>query len=415
MTLSCRATATVEDAVAAIRLGGAAVVIDDEQRENEGDLIAAAEFVTPELAAFFVRHSSGLLCVAMMGSRLDDLRMPPMVEENTETMRTAFAVSVDARSNVTTGISAADRATTVRALASTTSMPSDFTRPGHVFPLRYREGGVLKRAGHTEAAVDLAVIAGCQPAGLLAEVTDDDGSMARLPRLLEFSHEHDLPLITIADLVRWRRQRERLVEHIDSAHLPTNHGDFIAHAYRSVLDGVEHLALVRGDLGDGHDVLVRVHSECLTGDTLGSARCDCGAQLNASLSLIDAEGRGVLVYLRGHEGRGIGLAHKVRAYRLQDQGRDTVEANLELGLPIDSREYGIGAQILADLGVREMRLLTNNPAKYGGLAGYDLTIAGRVPLLTPVTKQNSAYLSTKRTKLGHLLDSADFAAGQGLG
>lgn len=399
------ALGTVEDAVMALRQGRPVVVVDDEDRENEGDLIAVAELVTPEVVSFFVRHTSGLLCVAMTGQRLDELQIPPMVEDNTDSMGTAFAVSVDAKDGVTTGISATDRARTVKLLGSAAATAQDFTRPGHVLPLRYREGGVLKRAGHTEAAVDLARLAGCAPVGLLAEVVEDDGSMARLPSLLRFAQEHDLVVLTIADLVRWRRREEPLVEKVAVTAMPTQHGLFTAHAYRSLLDDGEHVALVMGDMGGGEDVLVRVHSECLTGDALGSLRCDCGAQLQASLQMISAEGRGVLVYLRGHEGRGVGLGHKLRAYGLQDLGRDTVQANQDLGLPVDSREYGVGAHVLADLGVKEMRLLTNNPAKYRGLAGYDLTVATRVSLIMPVTSENRAYLTAKRSKLGHLLDS----------
>jgi 3,4-dihydroxy 2-butanone 4-phosphate synthase/GTP cyclohydrolase II len=324
--------------------------------------------------------------------------------DNTETQRTAFTVSVDARHATTTGISAADRCATVRALIDPATQPRDLARPGHIFPLRYREGGVLKRAGHTEAAVDLARLAGCTPAGALAEIVNDDGTMKRLPDLERFAYEHDLALVSIADLIRHRRHREKLVVRVAEARIPTPHGDFAAHVFESLLDGVEHVAFVKGDVSGKQNVLVRVHSECLTGDVFGSLRCDCGTQLDEALARVAEAGEGVVVYLRGHEGRGIGLRHKLRAYRLQEQGRDTVEANLELGFPPDSREYGIGAQILVDLGVSTMRLMTNNPAKYGGIEGYGLEIVERVPLRTTPTHENIAYLRTKQEKLGHLLD-----------
>uniref|UniRef100_M1AXX9 GTP cyclohydrolase II n=1 Tax=Solanum tuberosum TaxID=4113 RepID=M1AXX9_SOLTU len=308
----------------------------------------------------------------------------------------------DAKHGTTTGVSAHDRATTVMALASGDSKPEDFNRPGHIFPLKYREGGVLKRAGHTEASVDLAVLAGLDPVGVICEVVDDDGSMARLPMLRKFAKEHNLKIISVADLIRYRRKTDQLVEHASAARIPTMWGPFTAHCFKSIIDGIEHIAMVKGDIGDGQDILVRVHSECLTGDIFGSARCDCGSQLATAMQQIEAAGRGVLVYLRGHEGRGIGLGHKLRAYNLQDAGRDTVEANEDLGLPIDSREYGVGAQILRDLGVRTMKLMTNNPAKYSGLKGYGLAISGRVPVVTPITKDNKRYLETKRAKMGHV-------------
>jgi 3,4-dihydroxy 2-butanone 4-phosphate synthase / GTP cyclohydrolase II len=394
----------IENAVAAIERGELVIVVDDADRENEGDLIMAAEKVTAESIAFMIRHTSGVICQPLEGDRCDALSLPLMVAHNTETQRTAFTVSVDARAGTTTGISAADRAATVRALIDTRTRPDDLARPGHIFPLRYREGGVLKRAGHTEAAVDLARLAGLYPSGVLAEVTNDDGTMARLPQLERFAAEHGLQLISIADLIRYRRHREKLVRRVSEARIPTRHGDFTAYVFESLLDGVEHLAFVRGEIAGTQDVLVRVHSECLTGDVFGSMRCDCGVQLDSALERVSQEGRGVVVYLRGHEGRGIGLGHKLRAYTLQDEGRDTVEANVELGFPVDSREYGIGSQILVDLGVTTMRLMTNNPSKYGGLGGYGLEIVERVPLHVAPNHENISYLRAKQEKLGHLLD-----------
>jgi len=397
----------IEEAIDAVARGEMVVVVDDADRENEGDLIMAAEMVTPEALGFMVRHTSGVICAPIEGSRLDELQLPQMVADNTEGHRTAFTVSVDAKGGTTTGISAADRCTTIRALIDHATGADDLARPGHIFPLRYREGGVLKRAGHTEAAVDLARLAGLTPAGVLAEIVNDNGTMARLPDLDRFASRHGLVLVSIADLIRHRRQREKLVRRVSEARIPTRHGDFTAYVFESLLDGAEHLAFVRGDVAGQPEVLVRVHSECLTGDVFGSMRCDCGFQLELALARIAAEGQGVLVYLRGHEGRGIGLGHKLRAYRLQDEGRDTVEANLELGFPIDSREYGIGSQILVDLGVSTMRLMTNNPAKYGGIEGYGLQIVERVPLATEPNDENIAYLRTKQQKLGHLLDIED--------
>lgn len=394
---------SIPEAIEDIRQGKLVIVVDDEDRENEGDLIMAASLATPDAMAFIVRHGTGIVCVSMKGEDLDRLHLPLMVTQNEEKLCTAFTISVDAKEGTTTGVSAKDRAKTVLALASPSSKPEDFNRPGHIFPLKYREGGVLKRAGHTEASVDLAMLAGLPPVAVLCEVVDDDdGSMARLPKLREFAKKEGLKIISIADLIRYRRKREKLVERASVARLPNKWGLVEAYCYRSLLDGMEHIAMVKGDIGDGQDVLVRVHSECLTGDIFGSARCDCGNQLAMAMERIEKAGRGVLVYLRGHEGRGIGLGHKLRAYKLQDAGRDTVEANEELGLPVDSREYGIGAQILQDLGVRTMRLLTNNPAKYIGLKGYGLSVVGRVPLLTPITKDNQRYLETKRTKMGHI-------------
>jgi 3,4-dihydroxy 2-butanone 4-phosphate synthase / GTP cyclohydrolase II len=399
--------ASIPEAVKAIQAGEIVLVVDDADRENEGDLIMAAEAATPEKIGFFVRHTSGVIVMPMLGERLDQLELPPMVQHNTETHRTAFTVSVDGAHGTTTGISAGDRATTIQTLIDPDTKPTDLLRPGHIFPLRYREGGVLKRAGHTEAGIDLTRLAGCYPAAVLCEVVNPDGSMARLPQLQAFAAEHDLKLISIADLIRYRRQREKLVRRVAEARIPTEWGDFTAFAYESILDGEQHLALVKGEVAGHDDVLVRVHSECLTGDAFGSLRCDCGAQLEGALRRIAETGQGVVVYLRGHEGRGIGLAHKLRAYSLQERGRDTVDANLELGLPVDDREYGIGSQILVDLGVTTMRLMTNNPAKYGGLDGYGLEIVERVPLETYPNPENLRYLRTKRERMGHLLDLPD--------
>jgi 3,4-dihydroxy 2-butanone 4-phosphate synthase/GTP cyclohydrolase II len=396
--------ASISDAIEDIRQGKLVIVVDDESRENEGDLILAASLVTPEAMAFIVRYSTGIVCVSMKEEDLERLNLPLMVstKENEEKLCTAFTITVDAKEGTTTGVSAKDRAKTVMTLASPDSKPGDFNRPGHIFPLKYREGGVLKRAGHTEASVDLAVLAGLPPVGVLCEIVDEDGSMARLPKLRVFAERENLKIVSIADLIRYRRKRDRLIERASVARLPLRWGNVRAYCYRSVIDGIEHIAMVKGEIGDGQDILVRVHSECLTGDIFGSARCDCGDQLAMSMEMIEKAGRGVLVYLRGHEGRGIGLGHKLRAYNLQDDGRDTVEANEELGLPVDSREYGIGAQILHDLGVRSMKLMTNNPAKYVGLKGYGLSIVGRVPLVTPITTENRRYLETKRTKMGHV-------------
>ncbi|KAJ8544009.1 hypothetical protein K7X08_025627 [Anisodus acutangulus] len=400
---------SIPEAIEDIRQGKMVIVVDDEDRENEGDLIMAAQLATPEAMAFLVKYGTGIVCVSMKGEDLDRLQLPLMVppKDNEEKLCTAFTVSVDAKYGTTTGVSARDRAKTVLTLASGDSKPEDFNQPGHIFPLKYREGGVLKRAGHTEASVDLAVLAGLDPVAVLCEIVDDDGSMARLPRLRQFAEAGNLKILSIADLIRYRMKREKLVELAAATPIPTMWGPFQAYCFKSVMDGIEHIAMVKGDIGDGKDVLVRVHSECLTGDIFGSARCDCGKQLALAMKQIEQAGRGVLVYLRGHEGRGIGLGHKLRAYILQGDGHDTVEANEELGLPVDSREYGIGAQILRDLGVRTMKLMTNNPAKYVGLKGYGLAISGRVPLLAPITTENKRYLETKRVKLGHVYGSND--------
>ena len=394
----------IEDVIAAIGRGDIVVMVDDEDRENEGDFIMAAEFATPEKLAFIVRYSTGVICAPLTDERCEELRLPLMVEQNTESQRTAYTVTVDVIEGTTTGISAADRAATVRAIADPEVSFKAFARPGHIFPLRARQGGVLKRAGHTEAAVDLARLAGCEPVGVICEIQHDDGTMMRLEALRKFCNEHGLLLSSIAQLIEYRRHHERLVERMGEATVPTEFGPFNCVAYRSTIDGVEHLAFVKGDISKEESVLVRVHSECLTGDVFGSRRCDCGPQLAAAMAMVEKAGAGAIVYLRGHEGRGIGIGHKIRAYSLQDQGLDTVDANVELGLPIDSREYGIGAQILADLGVSKLRLMTNNPAKYGGLGGYGLSVVERVPINTIPTPENEAYLRTKRERMGHLID-----------
>lgn len=401
-------TASIEEAIAAIAVGRLVVVVDDEDRENEGDLIVAAEHATPEVMAFFVRYTSGLICAAVTSERADELDLPLMVARNTESQRTAFTVTVDYRTGTTTGISASDRSITARALVDPLTQPDDLARPGHLHVLRARDGGVLKRAGHTEAAVDLARLAGLIPAGVLCEVVTPDGlGMARRDELERFAEEHGLLLVTIADLIRYRRRNERLVRRAAEARLPTEYGEFRCVAYESTLDHETHLAFIKGDPAGKDNVLVRVHSECLTGDVFGSRRCDCGGQLHAALQMIAEDGTGVVVYLRGHEGRGIGITHKLQAYELQDGGLDTVDANVELGLPIDSREYGIGAQILVDLGISTMRLMTNNPAKRGGLEGFGLQIVERVPVHTVPHPENRRYLATKRDRMGHLMEEAD--------
>ncbi|GAA2537621.1 bifunctional 3,4-dihydroxy-2-butanone-4-phosphate synthase/GTP cyclohydrolase II [Winogradskya consettensis] len=395
----------IEAAIKAIAAGRSVIVVDDEDRENEGDLIFAAELATPELVAFMVRYSSGYICVPLPETEADRLDLPPMFHTNQDARGTAYAVTVDARVGIGTGISAADRAHTIRLLASAETGPSDLSRPGHVVPLRAKPGGVLRRPGHTEASIDLATLAGLRPAGAICELVNDDGTMMRRPDLERFAAEHDLVLVSIAGLIEYRRHHEQQVERVVETRLPTEHGDFTAVGYRATVDGGEHVALVYGDLSEPGDVLVRVHSECLTGDVFGSVRCDCGPQLDAALQRIAAEGRGVVLYMRGHEGRGIGLLHKLQAYQLQDRGLDTVDANLELGLPADARDYGIGAQILYDLGIRSMRLLTNNPAKRAGLEGYGLTITGREALPVRLHPENVRYLRTKRDRMGHLFEA----------
>ncbi|MGZ4457042.1 MAG: bifunctional 3,4-dihydroxy-2-butanone-4-phosphate synthase/GTP cyclohydrolase II [Nocardioides sp.] len=394
---------SVERAIADIAAGKAVVVVDDEDRENEGDIIFAASKATPELMAFTIRHSSGVICVPMPAEMLDRLEIPLMTPHNKDKLRTAYTISVDARDGVSTGISAADRAHTARVLADSATEPWEITRPGHVFPLRYRDGGVLVRRGHTEAAVDLATLAGLTPAGVLVEVVNDDGTMKRAPELRAFADEHDLAMISIEDLVRYRRRVENLVERVAETRLPTRHGEFTAYGYRITVDDSEHIALVYGDISGDEPVLTRVHSECLTGDVFGSHRCDCGPQLDEAQERIVAEGRGVVIYLRGHEGRGIGLIAKLQAYALQDGGRDTVDANLDLGLPADARHYGTATQVLRDLGVASVRLLTNNPDKVSNLEDFGIRVAERVPLTPHPNDHNIAYLLTKRDRMGHVL------------
>ncbi|HXB83937.1 MAG TPA: bifunctional 3,4-dihydroxy-2-butanone-4-phosphate synthase/GTP cyclohydrolase II [Candidatus Acidoferrum sp.] len=394
---------SIEGAIADIRAGKMVVVLDDEDRENEGDVVMAATMVTPDAINFMRKHAGGLICVPLPGARLDELHIPQMVRDNTALHETAFTVSVEARGMTTTGISAHDRAATIKRLLDPDSTPADFLRPGHTFPLRAREGGVLVRAGQTEAAVDLARLAGLYPAGVICEIMADDGTMERLEGLRTYADRHELKLITVKDLIAYRMRTEKLVRKIAEFDLPTLFGNFRGIAYGTAIDENTHVALVMGEIGDGKDILVRVHSECMTGDALHSIRCDCAAQRDAAMQLIAQQGRGVFLYLR-QEGRGIGLADKLRAYELQDRGADTVEANLALGLPIDKRDYGIGSQVLADLGVKEMRLITNNPKKIFGLEGYGLKIVGRMPLQTTPTAHNKHYIDTKRSKLGHMLD-----------
>ncbi|MCA1221880.1 bifunctional 3,4-dihydroxy-2-butanone-4-phosphate synthase/GTP cyclohydrolase II [Streptomyces sp. 8L] len=401
----------VQQAIADIAAGRPVVVVDDEDRENEGDLVVAAEKATPEIVAFMMSECRGLICAPMEGPELDRLELPQMVGQNTESMRTAFTVSVDAAPahGVTTGISAADRATTLALLAGGQAAPADFVRPGHVFPLRARSGGVLVRNGHTEAAVDLARLAGLRPAGAIVEIAGEDGAMLRLPQLIPFARKHGLTIISIEDLIAYRRSAEPVVHRAAEVRLPTAFGPFTAFGYRSAADGVEHVALVHGDLGDGENVLVRVHSECLTGDVFASQRCDCGPQLHASMERIAEEGRGVVVYLRGHEGRGIGLLSKLRAYELQERGLDTLDANLELGLPADARDYAAGAQILQDLGVHSLTLMTNNPDKTDALSSHGLVVSGREPMPVVAGEHNLRYLRTKRDRMGHDLPWLDAA------
>lgn len=393
----------IEAAIADVRAGKMVVVLDDEDRENEGDLVMAAQMVSPDAINFMRKHAGGLICVPMTGARLDELHIPQMVRDNTAVHETAFTVSVEARGMTTTGISAQDRAATIKRLLDPDAKAADFLRPGHTFPLRAREGGVLVRAGQTEAAVDLARLSGLYPAGVICEIMAEDGTMERLKGLRAYADRHGLKLITVKDLIAYRMRTEKLVQRIAEFELPTVYGDFKGVAYTTSIDENTHVALTMGEIGDGKEILVRVHSECMTGDALHSVRCDCAAQRDAAMKVIAKEGRGVFLYLR-QEGRGIGLANKLRAYELQDRGADTVEANVALGLPIDKRDYGIGSQILADLGVKEMRLITNNPKKIFGLEGYGLKIVGRMPLQTTPTAHNKHYIATKREKLGHILD-----------
>ena len=394
--------AKIEDAIRAIRDGKLVIVVDDEDRENEGDLTMAAEMVTSVAINFMATHGRGLICLPIIGERLDHLRIPDMVSENTSAFETAFAVSVEAKREVSTGISARDRAVTIKTILNPDTRPEDIARPGHMFPLRARDGGVLVRAGQTEAAVDLARLAGLYPAGVICEIMNPDGTMARVPELSRFAKRHGLLMITIKDLIDYRMKREKFVTRVATTVLPTRHGSFRTILYHSQVDQKHHLALVKGEIRPGEPTLVRVHSECLTGDALGSLRCDCGAQLDRALERIAEEGRGVLLYIR-QEGRGIGLANKLRAYELQDQGFDTVEANEKLGFKPDLRDYGVGAQVLVDLGVSKLRLMTNNPRKIVGLEGYGLEVVERVPLVIPPTATNLGYLKTKREKLGHLI------------
>jgi 3,4-dihydroxy 2-butanone 4-phosphate synthase/GTP cyclohydrolase II len=396
--------ASIDDAIAEIRAGRMIIVVDDEDRENEGDLTIAAEKITPAAINFMARYGRGQICLSMTGQRLDELEIPLAVNANTTPFGTAFCVPIDAKNRVTTGISAADRAATVLAAIDPGTTPSDLARPGHVSPLRSRDGGVLVRAGQTEAAVDVARMAGSYPAGVICEIMNEDGTMARVPELTKFARKHGLLIVTIADLIQYRMQTERLVKRVAAAELPTAHGAFRIFAYANQLDSETHIALVRGEIGDGKDMLVRVHSKCLTGDVFHSARCDCGAQLETAMARIAKEGRGVLLYLN-QEGRGIGLANKIRAYELQDQGLDTVEANERLGFKPDQRDYGIGAQILSDLGVKTMRLLTNNPRKFVGLQGYGLAVSEAVALEIPASDSTRKYLKAKKDKLGHRLSS----------
>lgn len=396
--------APIEAAVEAMRAGQMIIVVDDEDRENEGDLTMAAEKVTPEAINFMAKHGRGLICLSMTPERLDELEIPLMVAQNSSRFETAFCVSIEAKGKTSTGISAHDRAATILTAVEEGTEPSDLARPGHIFPLRSRSGGVLVRAGQTEAAVDLARMAGLKPAGVICEIMNDDGTMARVPELAKFAKRHGLLMITVADLIRYRMRTERLIKPVATARLPTDYGEFQIHAYESPIDGQTHVALVRGDIGEGKDVIVRVHSKCLTGDVFHSSRCDCGLQLDAAMRRVAQEGRGVILYLH-QEGRGIGLANKIKAYALQDQGLDTVEANERLGFQPDQRDYGIGAQILRDIGVRSMRLMTNNPRKFIGLEGYGLSIVETLPIEIPASEHTRHYLRTKKEKLGHKLSS----------
>jgi 3,4-dihydroxy 2-butanone 4-phosphate synthase/GTP cyclohydrolase II len=405
---------TIEEAIEDIKAGKMVVIVDDEDRENEGDLAMAAELITPEAVNFMASEGRGLICVPMMAQRLDQLRIPMMVYENTARLSTAFTVSVDVLKGATTGISVQDRAATIRALVEPSTMAEDLGRPGHIFPLRYMEGGVLVRAGQTEASVDLARLAGLYPAGVICEIMNEDGTMARMPHLDAFSKKHNIKIVSVADIIAYRTEHERLIERVAEARVPTEHGEFVAVSYRSIVDRDEHVALVKGPISPEDDVLVRVHSECLTGDVFGSIRCDCGAQMDLALQAIQREGKGVFLYMR-QEGRGIGIHNKLKAYALQDDGLDTVEANLKLGFPPDLRHYGVGAQILVDLGVEKMRLLTNNPKKVVGLESFGLKLVEQVPIIAPVNDENRRYMKTKQERMGHLIDPdyLDAAAADG--
>lgn len=398
--------ATVEEVIEDIRWGKSVIIVDDEGRENEGDLAIAAQWATPEAINFMATHGRGLICISLTGERLEELRLPMMVDKNTATFGTAFTVSVDIIEGATTGISAYDRAATIRAMVDPSTQPEDLARPGHVFPLRYQDGGVLVRAGQTEAVVDLCSLAGLAPAGVICEIMDEDGTMARMARLEAFSERHDIKIISVAQIIAYRLAHETLIERVAEARLPTEYGEFTAVAYKSKVDADQHVALVKGDVAGEEPVLVRVHSECLTGDTFGSIRCDCGEQMRLAMKAIQESERGVFLYMR-QEGRGIGLHNKIRAYALQDNGMDTVEANESLGFAPDLRHYGVGAQILLDLGIKNLRFLTNNPRKVVGLEGYGLTMVERVPIVAKEHEENRRYMETKRVKLGHLLDVAD--------
>jgi 3,4-dihydroxy 2-butanone 4-phosphate synthase/GTP cyclohydrolase II len=397
-------TATVEEALEAVRSGRLIIIVDDEDRENEGDLMVAAEKVTPDLVNFMARHARGLICVPLTRGRLEELNLPLMVQDNTARFQTAFTVSVDAKEGVTTGISVFDRARTIQAILDPATRPADLARPGHIFPLQAKEGGVLARAGQTEAAVDLARMAGLKPAGVICEIMNEDGTMARLPELERLSREFDIPILTIADLIKYRMQNECLVRKVEEADLPTSHGRFRIAVFEDAIHGETHTALIKGRIRADEPILVRVHSQCLTGDTFGSARCDCGEQLHQAMDMVEKAGTGVILYILNHEGRGIGLANKIRAYVLQDEGADTVEANTKLGFKPDMRDYGVGAQILVSLGVKKLRLITNNPRKFIGLAGYGLEIVDRVALEITPNEANLEYLRTKKEKMGHILD-----------